>query len=204
MRSAAAARRGALVPGDRRRGLPERLPARAGAPALRRHPLGRSHLQDGLRAPDRAPRGARARSRRSPRSRSRSRRRPRSACSRSTRSGASPRSRKSRRDPEPDPGRPDTALVNMGVYVFDTETLVRALAADARRDTRHDFGHDILPSLVDDGEALRLPVRRREQEAEGLLARHRHARFVLRGQHGSRSPSSRSSTSTTRTGRSAR
>jgi len=26
---------------------------------------------------------------------------------------------------------------------------VRALAADARRDSRHDFGHDILPSLVD-------------------------------------------------------
>jgi glucose-1-phosphate adenylyltransferase len=53
--------------------------------------------------------------------------------------------------PSPIPGRPDTALVNMGVYVFDTETLVRALAADARRETRHDFGHDILPSLVDTG-----------------------------------------------------
>jgi glucose-1-phosphate adenylyltransferase len=51
--------------------------------------------------------------------------------------------------PSPVPGRPDTSLVNMGVYVFDTETLVRALAVDARRDTRHDFGHDILPSLVD-------------------------------------------------------
>jgi glucose-1-phosphate adenylyltransferase len=50
--------------------------------------------------------------------------------------------------PSPLPGRPDTALVNMGVYVFDTETLVRSLSADARRDTRHDFAHDILPSLV--------------------------------------------------------
>jgi len=53
--------------------------------------------------------------------------------------------------PSPIPGRPDRALVNMGVYVFETETLVRALAADARRETRHDFGHDILPSLVDTG-----------------------------------------------------
>jgi glucose-1-phosphate adenylyltransferase len=53
------------------------------------------------------------------------------------------------KSPSPVPGRPGTALVNMGVYVFDTETLVRALAADARKDTRHDFGHDILPSLVD-------------------------------------------------------
>jgi glucose-1-phosphate adenylyltransferase len=51
--------------------------------------------------------------------------------------------------PSPVPGRPDTALANMGVYVFETEALVRALAADARRDTRHDFGHDILPALVD-------------------------------------------------------
>ena len=53
--------------------------------------------------------------------------------------------------PSPLPGRPETALVNMGVYVFDTETLVRALALDARRDSRHDFGHDILPSLVPTG-----------------------------------------------------
>lgn len=50
--------------------------------------------------------------------------------------------------PSPIPGRADTALANMGIYVFETETLVRALAADARRDSRHDFGHDILPSLV--------------------------------------------------------
>ena len=50
--------------------------------------------------------------------------------------------------PSPIPGRPDTALVNMGVYVFETETLVRSLTADAGRDTRHDFGHDILPALV--------------------------------------------------------
>ena len=49
----------------------------------------------------------------------------------------------------PMPGRPDKALANMGVYVFETETLVRALAADARRDSRHDFGHDILPALVE-------------------------------------------------------
>ena len=53
--------------------------------------------------------------------------------------------------PSPVPGRPDTALVNMGVYVFETEALVRALTADARRDSRHDFGHDILPSLVETG-----------------------------------------------------
>ena len=59
--------------------------------------------------------------------------------------------------PSPVPGRPDTALVNMGVYVFETEALVRALSADARKDTRHDFGHDILPSLVSTGKLYAFP-----------------------------------------------
>jgi glucose-1-phosphate adenylyltransferase len=59
--------------------------------------------------------------------------------------------------PSPIPGRPDSALANMGVYVFETEVLVRALAADARRDTRHDFGHDILPSLVETAKLYAYP-----------------------------------------------
>ena len=59
--------------------------------------------------------------------------------------------------PSPIPGRPDTALVNMGVYVFETEALVRSLTADAGRDTRHDFGHDILPSLVSTGKLFAYP-----------------------------------------------
>ncbi len=50
--------------------------------------------------------------------------------------------------PRPIPGRPDRALVNMGVYCFETESLVRALCADARQESRHDFGHNILPNLV--------------------------------------------------------
>jgi glucose-1-phosphate adenylyltransferase len=61
------------------------------------------------------------------------------------------------KEPPPIPGRPDTALVNMGVYVFETQALVRALAADAKRETRHDFGHDILPSLVDSGKLYAYP-----------------------------------------------
>ena len=61
------------------------------------------------------------------------------------------------KDPSPVPGKPERALANMGVYVFETETLVRALAADARRDTRHDFGHDILPSLVDSEKLFAYP-----------------------------------------------
>jgi NDP-sugar pyrophosphorylase family protein len=52
------------------------------------------------------------------------------------------------KDPRPIPGKPDRALVNMGVYCFETETLVRSLRQDAQQTTRHDFGHDILPGLI--------------------------------------------------------
>ena len=60
-------------------------------------------------------------------------------------------------NPEPIPGRPDRALVNMGVYCFDTRALVRALVDDARLPTRHDFGHDILPRLLRTGEVCAYP-----------------------------------------------
>jgi glucose-1-phosphate adenylyltransferase len=50
-------------------------------------------------------------------------------------------------DPLTIPGNPDLALINMGVYIFETDTLVQALEADAGQDTNHDFGKDIIPSL---------------------------------------------------------
>ena len=40
------------------------------------------------------------------------------------------------------------SLVNMGVYVFKTEALVRAVIADAKQDSEHDFGRNIIPALV--------------------------------------------------------
>jgi glucose-1-phosphate adenylyltransferase len=46
------------------------------------------------------------------------------------------------------PGATDFALASMGVYVFDTELLVRALEADASQSTTHDFGKDIIPALI--------------------------------------------------------
>ncbi|MFH1575126.1 MAG: glucose-1-phosphate adenylyltransferase, partial [Acidobacteriota bacterium] len=60
-------------------------------------------------------------------------------------------------EPQPIPGREEYSWVNMGVYVFDTETLVRSVSADARSDSRHDFGRDILPSLVDSGRVFAYP-----------------------------------------------
>ena len=46
------------------------------------------------------------------------------------------------------PGSPDFALASMGVYIFDTDVLVRALEADANQPTTHDFGKDIIPALI--------------------------------------------------------
>ena len=48
------------------------------------------------------------------------------------------------------PGSPDLALSSMGVYIFDTDVLVRALEADATAATAHDFGKDIIPALIHD------------------------------------------------------
>jgi glucose-1-phosphate adenylyltransferase len=53
------------------------------------------------------------------------------------------------RAPRPLPDSPGWALASMGIYVFDTEVLLQALAADAQ-DARssHDFGRDVLPALL--------------------------------------------------------
>ena len=56
--------------------------------------------------------------------------------------------------PKPVPGGADCALASMGVYVFNTETLVRMLSADAKRDTAHDFGKNIIPELVKGGKVF--------------------------------------------------
>jgi glucose-1-phosphate adenylyltransferase len=51
------------------------------------------------------------------------------------------------------PGSHDVALASMGVYIFETNTLIQALEADANQPTSHDFGKDIIPALYP-----RLPV----------------------------------------------
>ena len=51
-------------------------------------------------------------------------------------------------DPIPIPGSEDLALASMGIYIFDTNVLVRALEADAVAPTTHDFGNDIIPALI--------------------------------------------------------
>ncbi|MBU0608768.1 MAG: glucose-1-phosphate adenylyltransferase [Armatimonadetes bacterium] len=57
-------------------------------------------------------------------------------------------------DPPGMPGRPDVALVNMGVYVWRTKALVEAVSADARTKSTHDFGRDVIPAAVQQGRPI--------------------------------------------------
>jgi len=52
------------------------------------------------------------------------------------------------RDPKCIPGRPDMALASMGVYLFNTTTLLEYLKSDALQDTAHDFGKNIIPQMM--------------------------------------------------------
>ncbi len=51
-------------------------------------------------------------------------------------------------DPPALPGRPDMALASMGIYLFKAEFLFDELMLDARTESGHDFGHDLIPFLV--------------------------------------------------------
>ena len=65
--------------------------------------------------------------------------------------------------PEPIPGKANKALASMGIYVFDRDVLFKVLEEDAKHpESSRDFGKDIVPRLVQDGEvfayAFRDPV----------------------------------------------
>ena len=58
-------------------------------------------------------------------------------------------------DPPGMPNNPDLALASMGIYVFKTDFLVDLLRADAEdANSNHDFGKDIIPSIVRNGKAV--------------------------------------------------
>ncbi|MGB4704399.1 MAG: glucose-1-phosphate adenylyltransferase [Candidatus Saccharicenans sp.] len=51
--------------------------------------------------------------------------------------------------PFPLPWSPDLALISMGVYLFSTPVLVKALIRDARNPkSSHDFGKDVIPEMI--------------------------------------------------------
>lgn len=51
--------------------------------------------------------------------------------------------------PGPMPDSPGSVLASMGIYLFNTETLVKRIMEDTKADSAHDFGRDIIPSLLD-------------------------------------------------------
>ena len=51
-------------------------------------------------------------------------------------------------DPKHIPGRPDLAFASMGIYLFNTKTLLEYLKSDALQDTSHDFGKNIIPQMM--------------------------------------------------------
>ncbi len=50
--------------------------------------------------------------------------------------------------PKPIPGNPEMSYSSMGNYIFNVDTLVRTLEKDASQAGTHDFGRDIIPSLI--------------------------------------------------------
>ncbi|MDH4066020.1 MAG: glucose-1-phosphate adenylyltransferase [Acidobacteriota bacterium] len=61
-------------------------------------------------------------------------------------------------EPPAMPGHPELALASMGIYVFNSDVLIRALEADAADpDSKHDFGRNIIPSLIPGGRMYAYP-----------------------------------------------
>ena len=52
--------------------------------------------------------------------------------------------------PDSIPGDPGHAFVSMGIYLFRTNVLREHLTEDAREDTAHDFGKNIIPRMIKD------------------------------------------------------
>lgn len=53
------------------------------------------------------------------------------------------------------PKEPESNLASMGIYIFSTDLLLETLREDAKNpESSHDFGGDIIPTLLDDGKRL--------------------------------------------------
>jgi len=62
------------------------------------------------------------------------------------------------KQPKPIPGDPHRALASMGIYVLNARFLFEQLCIDAtRHGSHHDFGRDIIPSVVDSHRVFAYP-----------------------------------------------
>lgn len=53
--------------------------------------------------------------------------------------------------PKTIPNKPDKIYASMGIYVFNREVLEEELSEDAKKNTEHDFGKNIIPQMVKKG-----------------------------------------------------
>lgn len=69
--------------------------------------------------------------------------------------------------PDPIPGKPDLCLASMGNYVFNTEFLYEQCIKDADTpDTQHDFGRNVIPSIIKDYRVYAYPFRDSETDEQ--------------------------------------
>jgi glucose-1-phosphate adenylyltransferase len=69
--------------------------------------------------------------------------------------------------PNPIPGKPGICLASMGNYIFNTEFLYEQVIKDADSpDTNHDFGKDIIPSIIKDYRVYAYPFRDPETQEQ--------------------------------------
>ncbi len=69
--------------------------------------------------------------------------------------------------PKPIPGDPQRTLASMGIYVASTRFLFEQLCLDAtRQGSRHDFGHDLIPVLIDSHRVYAYPFMDENRKTE--------------------------------------
>lgn len=70
-------------------------------------------------------------------------------------------------EPKTIPGDPDRCLASMGIYVFTARFLFEQLCRDATRpDSAHDFGRNIIPSIIDSQRVFAFPFRDENRKTE--------------------------------------
>jgi glucose-1-phosphate adenylyltransferase len=70
-------------------------------------------------------------------------------------------------NPKTIPGDPERCLASMGIYVFTARFLFEQLCRDATRpDSSHDFGKNIIPSIIDTHRVFAFPFRDENRKTE--------------------------------------
>ena len=70
-------------------------------------------------------------------------------------------------EPSSIPGKDGTCLASMGNYVFNTEFLFEQLSRDAQREgSGRDFGHDIIPAIIEEHNVFAFPFREPNQKGQ--------------------------------------